>query len=228
MQNKIGIFLPTRLGSERVLNKNTRPFAGIENGLLELKLRQLLNVNNCVIYLSTNDPESIDIANRLNKNKKIIVIKRPNELCLSSTPLKELIAYVPTIVKEDHILWTHVTSPFVESSHYNLAIETYNFMPEKYDSLMSVKKIQEFLWSEKNGNFFNFERELGSWPRTQDVEPLYEVNSAIFCASKKIYLKGDRIGIRPKLLEMNSIESLDIDWVDDFELAEILYEGIRK
>ena len=32
--DKIAFFLPTRKGSERVKNKNTRPFAGIEGGLI--------------------------------------------------------------------------------------------------------------------------------------------------------------------------------------------------
>ena len=35
MGNKIAFFLPTRKGSERVRNKNTRPFAGIEGGLIK-------------------------------------------------------------------------------------------------------------------------------------------------------------------------------------------------
>ena len=42
MGNKIAFFLPTRKGSERVRNKNTRPFAGIEGGLIENKIRQLV------------------------------------------------------------------------------------------------------------------------------------------------------------------------------------------
>ena len=39
--NKIAFYLPTRKGSERVKNKNTRNFAGIEGGLVENKLNQL-------------------------------------------------------------------------------------------------------------------------------------------------------------------------------------------
>ena len=35
MSEKIAFFLPTRKGSERVKSKNTRPFAGIEGGLVE-------------------------------------------------------------------------------------------------------------------------------------------------------------------------------------------------
>ena len=43
MSEKIAFFLPTRKGSERVKNKNTRPFADIEGGLVENKIKQLLS-----------------------------------------------------------------------------------------------------------------------------------------------------------------------------------------
>ena len=41
MNNKISFFLPTRKGSERVKNKNTRPFANIE-GLSSTNLQDLI------------------------------------------------------------------------------------------------------------------------------------------------------------------------------------------
>lgn len=41
MSDKVAFFLPTRKGSERVKNKNTRPFAGDEGGLVEIKIKQL-------------------------------------------------------------------------------------------------------------------------------------------------------------------------------------------
>ena len=41
MSEKIAFFLPTRKGSERVKNKNTRPFAGSEGGLVENKIKHL-------------------------------------------------------------------------------------------------------------------------------------------------------------------------------------------
>ena len=40
--NKVAFYLPTRKGSERVINKNTRPFAGLEGGLVQNKVKQLL------------------------------------------------------------------------------------------------------------------------------------------------------------------------------------------
>ena len=54
--DKIAFFLPARKGSERVKNKNTRSFAGIEGGLVENKIRQLLSTKHVdEIILSTYD-----------------------------------------------------------------------------------------------------------------------------------------------------------------------------
>jgi hypothetical protein len=42
IMDTISFFLPARKGSQRVKNKNTRPFAGIQGVLLENKLNRLL------------------------------------------------------------------------------------------------------------------------------------------------------------------------------------------
>ena len=56
MSEKIAFFLPTRKGSERVKSKNTRPFAGIEGGLVENKIKQLLATKHIdEILFSSND-----------------------------------------------------------------------------------------------------------------------------------------------------------------------------
>lgn len=222
--------MPTRSGSQRIKDKNTKPFAGYENGLLELKLKQLIQVEDVVIYLSTNDELSKKIAMNIDAHgTKIKVIDRPQELCLDSTLLSDLIEYVPSIVKEQHILWTHVTSPMISASLYQSAIhEFYKHLKGGFDSLMTVKKLQEFLWSAEDNTFVTFDRATIKWPRTQDIKPLYQVNSGIFLASRKQYMVGDRIGTKPYLLEVSSLESMDIDWEEDFELAEMVYERSFK
>ena len=86
----VSFFLPVRAGSERVLNKNTKPFADIEGGLLANKLRQLSQSRNIdEIILSTNDPDCIAVGERFaSADKRIRVILRPDELCSSQTNLQ--------------------------------------------------------------------------------------------------------------------------------------------
>ena len=42
------------------------------------------------------------------------------------------------------------------------------------------------------------------WPRTQDLEPLYEINHAIFLAKRSVYTEQkNRIGQKPLLYIMD-------------------------
>ncbi len=64
------------------------------------------------------------------------------------------------------------------------------------------------------------------WPRTQDLEPLYEINHAIFLAKRSVYTEQkNRIGQKPLLYIMDEIHSKDIDWEEDFKIAEIMYKN---
>ena len=225
----ISVFLPTRKGSERVLNKNTRDFAGEQGGLLKLKLIELLGSKKISeIVLSTNDASSIKVAEQFS-DARLNIVQRPEYLALSSTSLQDLVKYVPGVCKNEHILWTHVTSPFVETSDYDKIISDYFFNLNKgYDSLMSVKAIRNFIWDKDLNDIIN-RNNNEKWPRTQDLKVLYEIDSAVFISSNINYTKfKDRIGSQPFLYELDSIKSFDVDWEEDFKLAEVLYSSFHE
>ena len=227
MSEKIAFFLPTRKGSERVKSKNTRPFAGIEGGLVENKIKQLLATKHIdEILFSSNDEMCIAIAEKNASDSRLRIIPRPNELCLSTTNLQDLICYVPTITNADHILWGHVTTPLVEAKVYDTAIEQYlSKITKGYDSLVSVKELKNFLLNQE-GKLVNNTTDI-PWPRTQDLEPLYEINHAIFLAKRSVYTEQkNRIGQKPLLYIMDEIHSKDIDWEEDFKIAEIMYKTL--
>ena len=227
MSEKIAFFLPTRKGSERVKSKNTRPFAGIEGGLVENKIKQLLATKHIdEILFSSNDEMCIAIAEKYASDSRLRIIPRPNELCLSTTNLQDLICYVPTITNADHILWGHVTTPLVEAKVYDTAIEQYlSKIIKGYDSLVSVKELKNFLLNQE-GKLVNNTTDI-PWPRTQDLEPLYEINHAIFLAKRSVYTEQkNRIGQKPLLYIMDEIHSKNIDWEEDFKIAEIMYKTL--
>lgn len=226
MKNEVVFFLPTRKGSQRVRNKNTRPFSHFAGGILELKLRQLLQLKTVnKVILSTNDEESVGIARKVDSSgERITPIIRPDNLCLDSTNLIDLVKYVPTITDADHILWGHVTTPFADAKDYDDAVKVYlEKMNDGYDSLVSVSGFRNFLFDER-GQMVNNNSGV-RWPRTQDLKQLYELNHAIFLASKEVYQENkDRVGDNPYFFEMGKLKSIDIDWEEDFEIAEALYE----
>lgn len=217
------VFLPCRAGSQRIPDKNTRTFAGVEGGLLAIKLSSLLKTMGIdKIVLSTNDPKVLAIAASF-EDEKLIIDHRPDHLASSSTSTDDLVNYVPGIISDEHILWTHVTSPFISTETFEKAIAKYNQMSSDYDSLMSVNKVQTFLWNEDGP--INYDRNVEKWPRTQTLPVLYEVNSGFFINSRTSYLEHkDRIGRKPMLFETKGIETIDIDWPEDFDQAELIYQ----
>lgn len=228
MSNKIAFYLPTRKGSERVKNKNTIPFAGIEGGLIENKIRQLCETRLIdEILLSTNDETCMEIAeNYAVRDKRVRIIPRPEELCLSSTDLQDLILYVPTITDADHILWGHVTTPLAGAKEYDTGIQIYlDKLGDGYDSLVGVTELKNFLLN-KEGKLVNNTTPI-PWPRTQDLEPLYEINHTIFLAKREVYVEQkNRIGKKPYIHVMDVLHSFDIDWPDDFIIAEIMFKNL--
>lgn len=219
----VDVFLPCRSSSQRVKNKNIKKFSNKNFGLFELKILQLNLVKNIRnIIVSTNDKKIINYL-KLKNFKKVIIDVRPNNLCSSKTSTDSLIKYVPKIVFSDHILWTHVTSPFFNEKDYFKAINVYKKNLKKYDSLMGVTKIQDYIYDLKKPVNYNRSRE--KWPRTQTLKKWFVVNNTIFISSRNNYIKlKDRIGTRPKLIEIEKIKSFDIDWPEDFKIAEKIYE----
>lgn len=221
---KIAFFLPTRKGSQRVKDKNTRPFAGIDGGLMENKIRQLVKTKRIdEIIISTNDEKCIDIAQKYVTDKRVKIIPRPESLCLSSTNLQDLICYVPTITDARHILWGHVTTPLCGAEQYDKGVDVYfRALGKGCDSLVGVKELRNFLLN-KEGKLINNTTSL-PWPRTQDLEPLYEINHTMFIAKREVYSEQkNRLGKNVNLYVMDEIHSFDIDWEDDFMVAETMY-----
>jgi len=224
MKNSLIGFIPCRSGSERVKNKNTRPFGGHEKGLLELKLLQFKEVNGLEeIIVSSNDDLVLEYAQSFSNahDGRVTPLPRPDEWGNSATSMGEFISeYIANLREEGDIFWTHVTHPFVTAKTYNLAIERYKeALNAGYDSFVSATKIQKFLW--RDGKPFNYDNTIEKWPRSQDLTPVYEINHAIYAMPfSRMRELGDRIGRNPYFFEMHEGDSMDIDWEDQFHLMD--------
>ena len=123
---------------------------------------------------------------------------------------------------------SHSTNPLLKTSSVDRGIEKMiEFLDkESYDSIFSVKKMKTRLYKEDATPYNHNPKEL---LRTQDLEPLYEENSNFYIFSKKSFKNsGDkRIGVKPYLFEIDKIEAVDIDFPEDFTIAESLYKLLR-
>ncbi|MDT0686551.1 hypothetical protein [Autumnicola psychrophila] len=226
----ISIFLPVRKGSERVKNKNTRKFSVFKGGLLELKLRQLKEVRGIYeIILSTNDEICRKIGEQFQQLiPSLRIEQRPDFLGSADTDLEDLIKHAGELANFDDILWTHVTSPLCGAANYENAVKKYAENQKLgYDSLISGINYKDFLIDRNSGRLVNNPGSL-KWPRTQDLADWFELDNAIFITSGSNFKKGKRTGEKPYLLEHNKVNSIDVDYKEDFFIAEAVYERIYR
>lgn len=214
----ITAFIPCKKSSERVPNKNTKRFGEYSFGLIEMKIKQLLLVGEVTtILVSTNDTNILNFVRALD-NPKIIGVKREPHLCSNQTHLEDLVCHACSLIDGD-ILWTHVTAPFLSPKTYSNMIESYKGNVIKgYDSLLTVLPVRTHLISNKGA--VNYDSSINKCPPTQTLPNIVQVTHGAFLASKQVMLDhSDRVGSNPFFYKLNQIQSLDIDWPNDFELC---------
>jgi N-acylneuraminate cytidylyltransferase len=217
---KIKVLLPMKSNSERVPNKNMRDFGGIP--LYHVIIKSLLSSKYVeTIIIDTDSKKIEDDAKRIFGNK-IIIINRPKEIQGDYVSMNNIIAYDLSVVKGEHFLQTHSTNPLLRTETINKAIEEYFSGLDKFDSLFSVTKVQTRFY-DKNAKPIN--HNPNELLRTQDLEPMYEENSNLYIFSKESFksVGEKRIGLKPQVFEVNKLESIDIDDIEDFKLAELLH-----
>ena len=95
-----------------------------------------------------------------------------------------------------------------------------------HDSLNSVSVEKKFLW--KDMKPINYD--INVTPKSQDLPNIVSLNFAITIIQKQIMVKRKNvIGYNPSFFELDKVESLDIDDLIDFKIAELMYQerGIK-
>ena len=212
--------VPMKDHSERVPGKNMRPFSG--RPLFHWIVMSLQNSTYITRIVIDTDSEAIT-QNALEHFDRVSILERPEVIRGDFVSMNEIIAYDLSQIEGGHFLQTHSTNPLLTTETIDKAIECYFNRLETYDSLFSVTRYQVRLYWEDGRPINHNPQEL---LRTQDLEPIYEENSCLYIFSKASFSQsGDRrIGLRPRMFEINKLEAVDIDEEQDFRLAEILHK----
>jgi CMP-N-acetylneuraminic acid synthetase len=120
-----------------------------------------------------------------------------------------------------------MSPPLIRSETINEAVRRYFNGLGRYDSLFSICELRSRFWR-ADGSPLNHDPAV--LLNTQELEPLYEENSCMYLFSKSSFFAAysNRIGQYPTFFPMQKCESLDIDTVDDFHLAEIAWKTIEN
>lgn len=207
---KVVAFVPIKLSNQRLQNKNILPLGGkplcwhIFAQLLILKKNK--KIDDIYVYCSDHS-----IMNFLPYGIKFI--QRSQSLDNDTTKGLEIYNAFMNDVCADVYVLCHATSPFLQSKTIENGIDA--VISGNYDSAFTAQKAQTFCWYE--GKPLNYS--LTDIPRTQDIQPVFIETSAMFVYEKNVMLQNRRIGERSKTIITSPIESVDIDYKEDYDLA---------
>lgn len=216
---KVIALLPMKGHSERVPNKNIRPFAGRP---LYHRVAEALEICDRIDEIIINTDSEIIAEDASKHFSKVRIIMRPQELQGDFVAMNDIIAYDLTKTDGAHYLQTHSTNPLLTHVTVEEAIEQYFHALGDFDSLFSVTRLQTRLYWATGEPVNHNPAEL---LRTQDLPPVFEENSNFYLFSKNSFAAAGnkRIGLKPVMFPMDKLEAVDIDEEVDFRLAEVLY-----
>lgn len=169
--------IPIKLNSERVKEKNIRPFYDgkplvhfIQEALIASK-----KIDEVYIYCSSEA-----IKNYLIDGVRFL--KRPDFLDLNTSNCNNIIREFIKEVDAEYYVVSHATAPFTKTKSIDNCIDAV-VKENNFDSAFTVEKIQTFMWSDGKPMNFNPDH----FPRTQDLEPIYMETSGAFVFPKYVF-----------------------------------------
>lgn len=217
MDKKITAVIPVRKGSERVKNKNIKPFGN--TNLLQLKIDTLKKVKGIDKIIVNSDCDTmLYIASQHGAE----TYKRDEYFASSIINNSEYFKHIAEITPSEHIMYAPVTCPFVSKETFEKCIKIYQNLEEK-DSVMTAFDVKHHMWLD--GQPINYDPQNA--PNSQDLPDILGVHYGVSIISKKLMIENkNAIGKNPHFVKLDEKESVDIDTPLEFKFAEFLYNNL--
>ena len=216
---KITAVIPIRKGSQRVKDKNLRPFANTT--LLDNKIKMLLKVPELnSIVVNTNSEAAIELVELEYANTIVSYHRREEYYASSQCSGSEFFKHLGETTDTDIFVYAPCTSPFVKPETVSECIKKYLENRNVCDCIATVSSIKEFMWLD--GKPINYDP-LNA-PNSQNLPNIVALNFGTTVTSKKDLINNHNIiGKHPMFVETTDIDAIDIDTLLDFYIAEQIY-----
>ena len=217
-QMKVVALIPIKLGSVRVPGKNIKPFfdgTPLIHFIQHVCLKSS-RVDETYVYCSDESINEYLLPG-------ISLVKRPVYLDGDNINANDIIREFMKVVSADIYVNVHATSPFAKVETINTCID--KVTGGEYDSAFCAESVKAFMW--EDGKPINFEPD--NFPRTQDLPLIYAETSIAYVFSKETFVKHNRrVGVNPYICNVGKIEAIDIDYPEDFVIADAIYKEVIK
>lgn len=218
---RILCIIPVRGGSKGVPRKNVRKVAG--RPLVVWTIEQALAATaNLDVLVSTDDPEIARVARDAGADVPFL---RPAELAQDETPTEPVVQHAIDFrtaqgLRPDAVMLLQATSPIRQPDTLDRAVN--QFVESGVDSMVGVVPVAPFIWELTDPPRAAYRVEAR--PRRQDMGPTdkrYRETGSLYVTRPEIYEQHDnRLGGNIGLFIMAEEEGVDIDTLQDLELAE--------
>lgn len=215
---KVAAFVPVKLNNERAPGKNTKRFSDGTPLITHFlnTLVQVPEIDELYVFCSKEEIKEYMVPG-------VKFLKRPEFLDTKDATPQDIIQCFMDKVEADVYMVSHCTSPFVKVERFSECIG--KVCGGVHDSAFTGEKIQRLMWAD--GKPLNFD--AANVPRTQDLPIYYNEVSAAYVFKKEIFTTlRRRIGLTPYICEVSGYECVDIDYPEDFEIADAIYMKMIK
>ncbi len=214
---KVIAFIPAKGASSRVKNKNLKLLDGKPLFLYTLeKLMECDSIDE--VYLDTESDCILSLASEIKCN----VLKRDPKLATNKTDGNKLFFNEIKSIKADIYIQILGTSPFIENDTIKKGIDIVS--KGEYDSAVLVRKEKFYTWDGKGPNY-----DIANIPNSYELDDTIIETMGLYIIKREAALLTERrIGNNPYLLEAKPIEAIDVNYSEDFELANLIAAGKRE
>ncbi len=222
--------IPARSGSKGVTNKNLRKINGKSLVQRAVESAKIQNIHKIIISTDSNSikKEALKFGAEV---PFIRPIKYSDDYASSEDVLKHAILEYEKILKRkiSYIVFLEPTSPFRTKNHVNEAVK--KIKNSNFNSVISIcqqKRKPENIFIKSSVLKRYIIEPKNKFIRRQDMTNLFRLNSAIYAIKRDVFLKNNNFVVDPVgWIEMNEIESINIDTLTDLRIARILSKEIE-
>ena len=216
--------IPARGGSKRLPRKNVLDLAG--KPLIAWTIQEALNCKYIdQVIVSTDDKEISDISKEYGAD---VPFFRPSELATDEAKTVDVVLHLLDELEKvgeryDYIILLQPTSPLRTAQNIDESVELLQM--KNSDAVISVCESEHPpLWCNvlpDDMSMDNFLDESVKNKRSQDLSKQYRINGAIYISSVKKLKKENSFFLSNNCIAyiMKQNVSIDIDTIDDFDLA---------
>tara|TARA_B100000029_G_scaffold476947_1_gene521543 strand:- start:37883 stop:38560 length:678 start_codon:yes stop_codon:yes gene_type:complete len=219
--------IPARAGSKRIKNKNIKLFN--KKPIVSYVLKILKKSKNFKHIVVTSDSKKI--LNICKKHNADILINRPKKFSNDFVGTHAVIVHAINFLKKkkinfDNVFCTYPTSIFLNKKIIKEAIKKKSQKGYVISATKFKHPIERSFRKLKKKISVNFPKYLNY--RTQDITESFHDAGQFYFASKKVWINQKKIiSNKSTFIEIPQNSSHDIDTIEDWKTAEIIWKNIN-